>query len=142
LDQLQTTLFTRPALYRTVALLRSDIVSRDQLQADLDRAHADVNRDLIDLRQDQADAADDDARVHQLQARLGTTVNPATKAHLTTWLRAVQTDMNGDRADLQQDRNEVVAASTTASLFAEQLYQAENAVAAGWRALLMAYISR
>jgi chromosome segregation ATPase len=121
-DRLQTGLFAWPALYRTVVLLRSDIVSRDQLQADLDRAHADINRDLADLRQDQADLAADLTRGHHLPA--------------------VQADLHADVTDLQQDRNEVDADSARANEIWQQLYDAQNAVASDWRALLMAYITR
>src|SRR5205085_1104993 len=70
LDQAQTELFAWPNISHAVMHLRSDLVSRAQFEANLDRAHHAIMSDLADLRRDQGDLAADRGRVTQLQVRI------------------------------------------------------------------------
>jgi chromosome segregation ATPase len=144
LDTLQTQLTPWPAIAHAVADLRSDLVTRDRFDADLDRVHHAIAADLMDLRETQADLAADHARAHQLQVRLAHVPagDLATRTRLTAWLQAVQADVAEDNAELQHERTALTMDVSHASQIAQQLYQAENAVAADWRALLMVFITR
>ena len=157
LDHTQTELFLWPNIQHAVMLLRSDLVSRDQFNANLDRAHYAIAADLTDLQQDPAPLAADRTRAHQLQVRLSAltpviandrlTRSPklaadlAAQARLTAWLKAEQASIGAEIADHSEDRIELTADAAKANAIMQQAYQAQYAVATGWRTLLFAYIT-